>query len=392
MKVILKKYLINLLTLIISVTVLFFILNWVLLFEINQSNFIFSKFDQNRMTKLQKVFFPDIYTDFKKNYVLFIGDSYAYGAGDSYLNGDYDYGIAHQYFNKSGTSVFNSAVPGNDSPKSIKHAFVLYDLINNSIFLKNKINDPDKIFFFFYEGNDIVHNGRPRYEKFFNNPNKCKNIYGDKLSVNDVFFESNFYFVKFFYYNIRHQLNLKVQKGNLVSFLKIILPKNTYSKLESKYDVEDIKIDRFNEIRFSNTTSHLTGTLQFPPIELDNDQISLSFEILDNSLKCLNSKFLDQEKYFIYIPSPVTFYDFSEETLFLQSDFDDNKYFLKSISELKKLSHDFEFKATEVASRNNLKIISIRNNLLNLSKNKLIHGSNDIHHFNKMVIMRLLIQ
>ena len=139
-----------------------------------------------------------------------------------------------------------------------------------------------------------------------------------------------------------------------------------------------------NKIKFSNNTSHLTGFLQFPPTELNNSQISLSFDVLDASLKCLNSKFTDLDKYFVYIPSPAIFYDYFDENLILQSDFNDDRHFLQSSLELKKLSNFFELKANNVALNNDLKIIDVRNNLLKLSNNQLIHGSIDIHHFNKI--------
>ena len=190
--------------------------------------------------------------------------------------------------------------------------------------------------------------------------------------------------LRFFYYNINHQLNLSVQKGNLVSLLKIILPRDVYMKLESKFGVKDISPNKFNKIKFSNNTSHLTGFMQFPPTELNDSEISLSFDVLDASLKCLNSKFKHIDKYFVYIPSPTIFYDYFDEKLILQSDFDDDRQFLQSSSELKNLSNIFELKANKVALNNDLKIIDVRNNLLKLSKNQLIHGSIDIHHFNKI--------
>jgi hypothetical protein len=332
------------------------------------------------MSSLQNSLFPDIYNNFENEYTLLVGDSYTFGNGDSRLNGEYNYSIPHHMFsNNRNLNFFNAGRSGSDSFSAVKYVYYLYNLIDQSIFLKNSIKEPNKIIFFFYEGNDIMFNARSRYKKM----NNCS-FFNKKLNTTDKFFESNFYVLKFFYYNLRHQLNLNVQKGNLVSLLKIILSEKNYTKLENKYGTPD-KINNYsNIILFNSNISKSVDFPQFPPFEITSDLLDQSYKILDLSLNCLNSKFPNVEKYFVYIPSPAVLYNFADDKILVQSDISDHKFFYKSVLEFKKESLMYEKIISKIAQKNSLKIISIRNKLLRYSKNELIHGIKDFHHFNSL--------
>ena len=377
---ILKKIFVNSLLSFFSIIITLFILNLSLIYLIKQKNFLFEKFDQNRMSSLQKTFFPDIYNNFQDDYTLLIGDSYTFGNGDSHLNGEYNYSIPHHMFSTNKNLNFlNAGRSGSDSFTSVKYVHYLYKLIDQSIFHKNSIKEPNKIIFFFYEGNDIVFNARSRYK----NINSCS-IFNKKLTTTDKFFESIFYGLKSFYYNLRHQLNINVQKGNLVSLLKIILSEKNYIKLENKYGTPD-KINNYsNIILFNSNISKSVDFPQFPPFEITSDLLDQSYEILDLSLNCLNSKFPNVEKYFVYIPSPAVLYNFADDKIHVQSDISDHKFFYKSGLEFKKESLKYEKFISKIAQKNSLKIIPIRNKLLRYSKNELIHGIKDFHHFNSL--------
>lgn len=375
-----KRFFINSLIVFFSIIITLFILNLSLIYLIKQKNFLFEKFDTNRMSSLQNSLFPDIYNNFENEYTLLVGDSYTFGNGDSRLNGEYNYSIPHHMFsNNRNLNFFNAGRSGSDSFSAVKYVYYLYNLIDQSIFLKNSIKEPNKIIFFFYEGNDIMFNARSRYKKM----NNCS-FFNKKLNTTDKFFESNFYVLKFFYYNLRHQLNLNVQKGNLVSLLKIILSEKNYTKLENKYGTPD-KINNYsNIILFNSNISKSVDFPQFPPFEITSDLLDQSYKILDLSLNCLNSKFPNVEKYFVYIPSPAVLYNFADDKILVQSDISDHKFFYKSVLEFKKESLMYEKIISKIAQKNSLKIISIRNKLLRYSKNELIHGIKDFHHFNSL--------
>lgn len=375
-----KRFFINSLIVFFSIIITLFILNLSLIYSIKQKNFLFEKFDTNRMSSLQNSLFPDIYNNFENEYTLLVGDSYTFGNGDSRLNGEYNYSIPHHMFsNNRNLNFFNAGRSGSDSFSAVKYVYYLYNLIDQSIFLKNSIKEPNKIIFFFYEGNDIMFNARSRYKKM----NNCS-FFNKKLNTTDKFFESNFYALKFFYYNLRHQLNLNVQKGNLVSLLKIILSEKNYTKLENKYGTPD-KINNYsNIILFNSNISKSVDFPQFPPFEITSDLLDQSYKILDLSLNCLNSKFPNVEKYFVYIPSPAVLYNFADDKILVQSDISDHKFFYKSVLEFKKESLMYEKIISKIAQKNSLKIISIRNKLLRYSKNELIHGIKDFHHFNSL--------
>ena len=82
------------------------------------------------------------------------------------------------FSNNRKLNFFNAARSGHDSFKSVEYVYYLYQLIDQSIFLKNSFNEPNKIIFFFYEGNDIIHNSRSRYK----NTNLC-GFFNKKLTI-----------------------------------------------------------------------------------------------------------------------------------------------------------------------------------------------------------------
>jgi len=376
-----KNLVINTLLVIISTSIVLFFLNIFTIYNLKQSNKFFnsavSAYSKNYMSNLQKAFFPDTYKSLEDNYIVLLGDSNTYGNGDSHLNGDYDYSIAHHLYKKN-INVLNASKPGNDTLRAVLYTLYLYDLIENSYFVK--VNEPNKIIFFLYEGNDIQVNSNDLYVKNFDK-DSCK-IKQTNLSLLDRVWESNFYGLKTLYMTLKHQLNLDVQFGNMVSILKLILPENTYKYLESKFGNKyEYKPDNANQILLKNNKINNIGILQKPPHDLSNKEINKYFDILENSLKCLHDRFKTEEKYLVYMPSPGSLYNFNHEDLAF--DHDEKKSYKKAnIKKLRELSNFFEKNIKSISIKNQFKFHSLKNDLKKVAKNQMIHGYLDPHHFN----------
>ena len=102
-------------------------------------------------------FYPNTYNRKLKNYTAIIGDSYAMGQGDGWLKKKDKYSTLHYLNDLDAKNYINFGKPGGKSITSFREFFYRYNQIENSIFLP-KIERPNKIIFFFYEGNDIIDN------------------------------------------------------------------------------------------------------------------------------------------------------------------------------------------------------------------------------------------
>ena len=395
-----KNILLNILLAFFSTVIILLIINVFTIYNLKQNNKFFnstvSAYSKNQMSYLQRVFFPDTYDDFNNEYTMILGDSNTYGNGDSHLNGDYDYSIAHHLY-KNKINVFNAALPGNDTPRSVLFSLYLFNLIENSFFVK--ASQPNKIIFFLYEGNDIHANEKDIYVKNFSQKTCSKfgsnfSIEGDtghrlynpslknnsRISLHDLIWESNLYGLKTLYMTLKHQINLKVQFGNLVSLLKFILPKNTYQLLKSKYGTStEIKPEGKNKILLKNNEIKRIGTLQKPPLNLSEKEINKYFEILGTSLQCLHDKFKTKDKYLVYMPSPSSIYNFEENKIYTDAK---NIDLIIDKRKIDNLSNFFEEKINNIAIKNNFKFHSLKPDLKKITKENILHGDIDRDHYN----------
>ena len=395
-----KNILLNILLVLISTVIILLIINVFTIYNLKQNNKLFnsavSAYSKNQMSYLQRVFFPDTYDDFNNEYTMILGDSNTYGNGDSHLNGDYDYSIAHHLY-KNKINVFNAALPGNDTPRSVLFSLYLFNLIENSFFVK--ASQPNKVIFFLYEGNDIHAKEEDIYVKNFSQKT-CSNfgsnfsIEGDsgprlynpslknnsRISLHDLIWESNLYGLKTLYMTLKHQMSLKVQYGNLVSFLKFILPKNIYELLDTKFGkIDEIKPEgKKNKILLKNNEIKRIPSLQKPPVELSKKEIETYFKILETSLQCLHDRFETKEKYLIYMPSHSSLYNFVNDEIFVTAitEMKVNKKIIDDLSDF------LEIEAKNIAKKNNFKFHSLKTDLKKIANENMIHGQIDRFHFN----------
>ena len=103
-------------------------------------------------------FHPDTYDkDNLDNYIAIIGGSYAQGGGDAYLNGMYDYSIAHLLHKHDQANYLNFARAGYGSISAISNLINVYKLSYSPNFIKN-LKKPESIIFFFNEGHVLEAN------------------------------------------------------------------------------------------------------------------------------------------------------------------------------------------------------------------------------------------
>ena len=244
----------------------FIILNFLIFFF--YSHFLKQKILSKQILKLFPIDLSYAYADTYKdlnNYTAILGDSHAFGLSDSYLENKYSYSVGHYLFNffDYKYNFANFGVPGAGS-ELILEKFKLS--------LKRIKQKPDKIIYFFYEGNDLENNIKYlRYPEIY--------------QVSEIRKKIKYYFP------------LVVVTKRLMNNFKYEIKNKFYKKNYSKKNEQDKNYNfyKVNEKRFKTATF-----FQSPPLELNDLEIQNSLNILFDTLSELKNSIVP-EIYIVYI-------------------------------------------------------------------------------------------
>tara|TARA_B100000161_G_scaffold221104_1_gene166403 strand:+ start:4521 stop:5708 length:1188 start_codon:yes stop_codon:yes gene_type:complete len=360
-KVVLKNFIIRFLLVAFSSCIGLLVINFLILFllpsALQKNNFPRSFL--RYLPPLARWNYPNLTRNNFANTAIIIGDSYAEGAGDAFLNNEYNYSVGHHLLKLTNYNFKLAANGGSDLLFQL--SFLEDSFKNNHSSLKSfqesiGINDNLKIIAFFYEGNDLQ---SVIYENRIKKDTKLQNI---KTSIKK---KINKYFP-------------------LIYFFKVIIydtNQNIQSSLDKEIDrsqIFDKDINIKNQICRADKCRNISRIQSAAP-DLDRKEIDLGIDLTVNGLIEFKKKF-NAKICFVYIPSPATIY--SPKLIYPQI------YFPKSIDSI---SAEDNLKKSKYI-RNNLNQILMKNNiifndstdyLINKSKKMFIHGKIDQKHFNK---------
>jgi len=241
---------------------------------------------------------PDLRNSTNINHnILFVGDSFTQGSGDSFLKGDYNYSVAHRAASDT-INVVNTGFGGVGSLYSVVNAIEMKNVSKSSVFLEDfpKIS---KVIFFFYEGNDLNDNigSLKTYNGFDNVINRLNQA--EDMPFHREVYHGYFYGLNFIRYN----------KKIFKVYIKEFIGEENYNFLKSLFgrNIDNIhkKIDKPNLVKYKNN-NFLVRELQGPAMELTDEQLNLSISIFKKSLEHLKSNFPNSELEVVYIPSVAT--------------------------------------------------------------------------------------
>ena len=334
-----RQFLLNLLTIFLSTIFFLALTNFFLFFS---TNFINQRIIPKNILIHLPLEITYLYSDTfsktdKVNVIL--GDSHAFGSGDSFLNDDYEYSIGHHLFNlfERKENFINVGYPGAGSQT----------IYSNYINFKKKTNiKPKKIIYLFYEGNDLENNI----------------IYLDKYT-----------FQKKIISTIDYYIPIKVLIENLAKF--------TIRKINEKINIignHDENIS--NKINFKNKVETINKSLQSPPVELSKDELNISLNVLFKTLIMLKNDTTDI--IFVYLPAPTSTLNLNDPIKF-QKYFNNNSLKSATSDDLFKLSEYIKFKIKYFASKENIIFLDMTEILKKKAKKLKIYGPKDYKHFNK---------
>ena len=343
-----KKIIQNFLLSISSLIVLFLIINFIIFFS---SKSISQKYISKKIISFFPVestyYYADIYNSLE-TYDLILGDSHAFGSGQSWYNDEYEYSIGHHLYNLTNKKInfINVGFPG-------AGAEVIYKNFLNS---QKKINKkPEKIIYLFYEGNDLENN--ILYEEFKNKGKIKKN--------------SRYYFP------VLHILK------RLYNFLYIQLYKLKKRLFNSnEKDISSMSKDKqnFNQFKLNDELIKYGVKLQSPPIELSDKNLSLALKILFKTLNKIKNE--NNNLFVVYVPSPTTVLNL-KNPIYFQKYFKNDTQLTSTKQELEYLSEYIRNEIKNFSKKNNVIFIDTTEQLKNLAHSSEIYGPNDFKHPNE---------
>ena len=387
----LKIFLFDLALFFISILIAFLFINF-LLIKISSQN-LFPRSIAASLPNTLLTFYPNTYN--KKNLTNFtavLGNSVAQGNGDAYLEGKENYSITHNLHeaNKKNYLIFGRA--GHHSIAAVANLIKVHDLSNQSFMSKN-LGKPNSIIFYFYEGIDLVWN----YELYADKIKKNQNIkeYTTQLiktESNPIFLEKFFNFfplLPFIGSFLEDFKTLIIEMYNSNSFKEsFFLMVDRVKKILGVYIV--LSDREINSLTWTNSLKNHKDVKNIRPIQgasetLNTEQMKIALEIFYESLKQAQSWSEAKNITIVYIPAPITVYDWNEPIIHERQPLNP-----KSADDVKTITN-IENKSNNIFIRQEIKNFSKNNNihfldstdeLIEKGKNEVLHGPLDWGHLN----------
>ena len=383
----LKNYIFNCITLIISILIALLIINFTLI-KISPQK-LFPRPLAGSLPNILLTFYPDTYNKMNlHNYVAILGDSYAQGGGDAYLNGIYDYSIMHHLHKNDKKNYLSFARAGYGSISAVSNLVKMHKLSHLSYFIKD-LNKPESIIFFFYEGNDLRDN-IAEYNGFIKNNEEISDYtlrrINAKIKLTNLDkLVNNFPILPFIgeLYKDIENLFTRAFTRNGLKEIKTLITSRIKKLFGHTIVLDDIPVDNLTWINSVKNHEKIKNIrpVQGAAIHLVDKEISIALEIFFESIKYIKSWSQTNKIYIVYLPSPISTYVWNEPIVI---------YYQNNLEKIKTTSNE----------KNNLNSIFIRNQIKNFSKNNgiefldttdyifekgknaALHGPLDWGHFN----------
>lgn len=285
-----------------------------------------------------------------KNYTIFVGDSYVWGAGEARSDSQYSFGIAH--FFKSiypDMDFFQVGIPAG--------AYAFQEKMLENI-VRHINNKPKKLYIFFYEGNDF-------YDEISFQLKTKSEIYLKNLKFNLYNYFPIFADVSMYIY---HQFK---------RFKELFKSKsrNKISDFYSNSTVNDFK----NEIFVDKKKLIVNNYIQNACANINENQTNKFKYSLTKYLETLKEKYPESEKIFVYIPSPASIYEHEKIYSVDWLKYENTNFSYNESLECHKIALKL---VSEIVNNSQILFFNSTPELKKISRKKLIHGIKDINHFN----------
>ncbi len=313
--------------------------------------------------------YPDIYKNFTDKKIIIVGDSYAEGYGDSFLNGDYNYSFAHHL---NLLTPYSYALSANGGSFLSRQLFLLDDTLQNKYAPSVKfpsiqaLGEKPKFLLTFYEGNDL--------DDYFRDIQRNGWITGERhhQSFLQRYFPLADVLANIFHYEVKPL----IKNINDYSF-------NNKAKSSNK-SYKSSKISYKNNFCF-NKLCFKSNYMQAASPELTHKQINQALDYTTTSIRNFKRKY-NGNICVVYIPSPATtYYNHKKKHLFFQQYNNGPLAKMGVISYKKNLNKSLYVRDLfkEKLHKENIRMIDSSEMFISKGKLTYLHGTKDNKHFNQ---------
>ena len=316
-----------------------------------------------------------------KDYIAIFGDSYAQGLGDWLVTADSDKNLpfhsAHIINQHTGRDVISFGQGGSDSIQGyILLPYRYLTRINRS--LAFELDDLAEILVYFFEGNDI-----------YDNLYRIERDYKPQFDINNI--DDPDYFSSFIDYLVNNEKELHENTvlfdsipfaGALMRLLRTNIqgPANP----EEKNNNTSLVTDKINLVEINGSILPLTrkSFANGPVLYASEQEIDLAIYMFEQALVNILQRFSNTPVHVIYIPSVLSSYKLAAGNVRTSGyrDIPGNEY----PSDLVYQRSDSICKSIELVSKKHgVNFGDTRPMIRSESENTLLHGPQDITHFNK---------
>jgi len=376
----------------ISIFITFLFLNFILI-KISSQN-IFPRPLAASLSNTLLTFYPDTYNKKNlKNFTAVLGNSVAQGNGDGYLEGKDNYSISHHLhdINKKNYLIFGRA--GLDSIASVTNLIKIHKLSNQSFMIPD-LNKPESIIFYLYEGIDLVWN----HQLYIKNSKENETIetYTTKIinKNSTPTFSEKLYnsfpilpFVGAFLEDFSKLFDELFASKSLKDSISSIFDR--IKKLLGFYIVLADK--EKNDLTWINSLKNHKNVKNIRPIQgasesLNKEQMLIGLQIFYESIKHIKLWSKAKNIYIIYIPAPISVYDWNEPIIYEKQNLPPKfkKKDIKSITnEENKIKNIFlREEVKKFSAKNGIIFLDPSDTLIKEGKSKVLHGPLDWGHLN----------
>jgi hypothetical protein len=305
-----------------------------------------------------------------KSYIMILGDSYATGLGDWYLNanknGRPSFQSSHIIHQQLGMDVISLGQSGYGSLHAmVSQPVSTFEPLQSLLFLR--LPAPDWVLVYFYEGNDL-------------NDNLChiRTQFAPSFSLQNIYDRD--YFGKFIDANVAVHPPRARFSDNFLFFraLRDVL-KNSHPARQKQYTHREN--GSINRVLINGHESAIPDKLQSPALELTGDELHLSLYVFERALDFLSAYFPKARIGVVYIPSPLSSYRLVSPTVSIQTYEDRGETY--PAESVRQRSDFICLRIGEIAGQHKAVFIDSRPSIWARSKDRFVHGPVDWKHFNQ---------
>ncbi len=319
-----------------------------------------------------------------RDYVAITGDSYAQGVGDWVRTADQGrnppYNVTHILYERTGRDAITFGASGAGSLRGI-----VAEPVTQYEFMKAtgrfRIDEPDVMVVYFYEGNDLDDNvrdvaaryhgpgcrpGEPFDERAFAAFIDRTIVDEDPLYRQAVTFR---WYDNMFVANFIYRTALRTVKYAINGKEAYVPPLPEWHEGPT------------NRVVVGGEAVAIPEGLQGPALELTEDEIELGVDVFEQALIYLRGRFADSRIAVLYVPSPLSSYELASSEVTCQTYHGRGDRYPASL--VRERSDEIASRVRDVAARAGCPFADARPTIRRAAAERFVHGPLDWRHLNR---------